>query len=298
MPLCNTSPKPTETRSSGLGPCLSAGYHQSALWQDLTWITAAGWNPTGKFSLYFGKGKHGPEGCGSCRQGCACQLDHLCSSDRAHIAFLWVLLLPELHPAFLSSWTWLVYLFSFVLSWGLCTSSVPNEQCQDFNWSSFCWQDDPFAQRNSPTKPDKRSLSFFSSFSLHVLLPKKGMTLIKKCMLSIKIGMCLSPIACYHSETYSSSVSHFKAAWILQGSFIDFTGFGTSWPWCCMWKWWSPELWRVMLWVSSPFFQNQLYLSACVLLDDHSFSYQILLSMTSAWARRLGKTQIPGSLIS
>lgn len=146
--------------------------------------------------------------------------------------------------------------------------------------------------REIPLQSQTRDLSLFFSFSLHVLLPKKGMTLIKKCTLSIKIGMCLSPVACYHSETYLSSVPHFKAAWILQGSFIDFTGFGTSWPWCCMWKWWSPELWRVMLWVSSPLSQNQLYLSACVLLDDHSFSYQILLSMTSAWARRLGKTQI------
>lgn len=67
--------------------------------------------------------------------------------------------------------------------------------------------------REIPLQSQTRDLSlFFFSFSLHVLLPKKGMTLIKKCMLSIKIGMCLSPIACYHSETYSSSVSHFKAA--------------------------------------------------------------------------------------
>lgn len=117
VPLCNASPKPMETRSSGLGPCLSAGYHQTALWQDLTWITAAGWNPTSKFSLYFGKGKHGPEGCGSCRQGRACQLDHLCSSDCAHIAFLLVLLLPGA-SSFLSVLLNLDDLpFSFVLSW-------------------------------------------------------------------------------------------------------------------------------------------------------------------------------------
>lgn len=38
------------------------------------------------------------------------------------------------------------------------------------------------------------------------------------------------------------------------------------------------------------------FLSAWLFLDGQSFSYQILLSVTSAWAR-LGKTQIPGSLI-
>lgn len=66
--------------------------------------------------------------------------------------------------------------------------------------------------REIPLQSHIRDLSLFFSFSLHVLLPKKGMTLIKKCTLSIKIGMCLSPVACYHSETYLSSVPHFKAA--------------------------------------------------------------------------------------
>lgn len=216
-----------------------------------------------------------------------CQLDHLCSSGRAHITFSLVLLLLAASSCLPLLLNLAISPFSFVLSWGLCASSVPNEQRQDFNWSSFCWRDDPFAQENSPVKPDEISLWLFP-FSFHVLLPNKGMTLIKIYRLTIKIGMCLSPAACYRGEMYSSSTARLKAGWISQGSFINLNGFGIE-PDAACGNDGDQNSREVMLWVSCPLFPNQLDLSACVLLDDHSFSYQILLPVASAWSRP-GKT--------
>lgn len=216
-----------------------------------------------------------------------CQLDHLYSSDCAHITFSLVLLLLGARSCLPLLLNLAVSPFSFVLSWGLCASSVPNEQRQDFNWSSFCWRDDPFAQENSPAKPDEISLFSFS-FSFHVLLLNEGMTLIKIYTLTIKIGMCLSPTACYCSKMYSSSMTRFKAGWISQGSFINLNGFGIESDAACG-NDGVQNSQEVMLRVSCPLFPNQLDLSACVLLDDHSFSCQILLPLTSAWSRP-GKT--------
>lgn len=75
--------------------------------------------------------------------------------------------------------------------------------------------------RKIPLQGHTSLSSFF--FFLYGLLPNKEMTLIKIYMLSIKIGMCLSPIACYHRCV--------RALWLtlkLTESFLDFSGFGVE----------------------------------------------------------------------
>lgn len=125
----------------------------SQLWQDPPWMTPSCSTPTNKFSLCFGKGKLIPKGRGSCGQG---------DANWWYCVILWssVLLLPGALFYLSLLLTLAVSPFSFVFSWGFCVSSVSNKQCQDFNWSSFCWQDDPFAQKNSSAR-SHISLFFF-----------------------------------------------------------------------------------------------------------------------------------------
>ena len=195
--------------------------------EDLPWRSVACWTPTGKFGLFFGEGKHGPEVCGSCRQGHVNCIICALPTIPALLSH-WSCFYLGLCPTFLPSSIWLFCLFPSSFHEGYRFHQHPMSSARILTGAPSAGRM-PLCTEKFPCKTRQEMSLFFFSISLHVLLPNKGMTLKKYIYtLSIKMGTCLSPITCYHSETYSGSMAPFKAGWILQGSFTNFSGFGVE----------------------------------------------------------------------
>lgn len=127
-------------------------------------------------SIYFGEGKHSPEGCGSCRRGhgnwivFALPTIHALRSHSSCFCL-------ELHPIFLSSRTWLFHLFPLFCHEDYVFHRYQVSGARILTGAPSAGGMTPLHGK-TPLQGQAGDLSLFS-FSLHELLTNKGMTLIK-----------------------------------------------------------------------------------------------------------------------